>query len=88
MADRYYQGGPPPRQNGANLPPERTLTDADIEAIVGLLKKQLVRDFYGEVGKGVSLWIMKVLIGIGLAWAAYGLSHNAMPATQPPGIRP
>ena len=37
----------------------RTLTDADIAAIVEKLKQEIVKDFYGEVGRGVWMWVKK-----------------------------
>lgn len=55
---------------------ERTLTDADVEAIVDKLKSELVSDFYGEVGRGVWVWVRKGLWVLLLALALYGIMDD------------
>ena len=57
-------------------PRQRTLTDADVKAIVTLLKAELVEDFYGEVGRGVWSWIKKAVIGLLLAFAIYAAASD------------
>lgn len=54
----------------------RSLTDADVEAIVARLKAQLVNDFYGEIGKGVWALIKKWLLAVALILAVYGIAHD------------
>ena len=50
----------------------RTLSDADVKAIVELLKSELVEDFYGEVGRGVWAWVKRAVVAVLLAAAIYG----------------
>lgn len=49
---------------------QRTLTDADVEAIADCLKERLVKDFYTDLGKGI--W--------GLAWRAMLVAIAAVAA--------
>lgn len=67
-------------QKGADL--NRTLTDADIEAIVGKLKSELVNDFYGEVGRGVWGWLKRVFWAGLLALAVYGMTTGKVPGSS------
>lgn len=56
---------------------ERTLTDADIEAITNSLRKKIITSFYLDVGKGVWSIAWKVIL-IGLLFlAAYG-AHRGL----------
>ena len=66
---------------------DRTLTDADVEAIVASLKSQLVSDFYGEVGRGVWYWCKKAFMGIVLLMAIYGMAKEVGLAVLPPQVR-
>jgi hypothetical protein len=72
---------------------DRSLTEADVKAIVSELKTQLVKDFQLEVGKGVLGWVKKALILLLILAALYGISgtqwfKNAQPKTSEPGNRP
>ncbi len=58
------------------VPRRRNLTDADVEAIVTLLKTELVADFYGEVGRGAWSWIKKAMFGLLLAFAIYAAASD------------
>lgn len=61
---------------------DRLLSDADVAAIVEKLKSELVRDFYGEVGKGAWGWIKKLFWGFILLLAVYGMaSDKTLPQT-------
>ena len=55
---------------------DRNLTDGDVEAIVAELKSQLVKDFYGEVGRGVWGWVKKVVWMLLLLMAVYGMASE------------
>lgn len=57
-------------------PDDRNLTDADVKAIAVALKKQLITDFYGEIGKGVWALFKKSLLPILLILAVYGMSQD------------
>ncbi len=57
----------------------RTLTDADIAAIVEKLKQEIVKDFYGEVGRGVWMWVKKAFFAMLILIAAYAVSQNKSP---------
>lgn len=58
---------------------DRSLTDADVAAIVALLKSELVEDFYGEVGRGVWSWIKRAIIGLLIILAVYGMANKGHP---------
>ena len=59
-------------------PPEnRILTDADVEAIVTLLKAEIVADFYRDVGRGVWASAKKALVWIVILLAVVGLMNNS-----------
>lgn len=66
---------------------QRTLTDADVKAIVALLKEELVEDFYGEVGRGVWAWIKRAVFGLLLAFAIYAAAHDRGAFAQLPGTK-
>jgi len=51
---------------------ERTLTDADVEAVAEKLYERIVADFYRDLGKGVFGWAKKVFTVVLLGLAAYG----------------
>lgn len=51
---------------------ERTLTEADVEAIASALEAKLVKKFYLDLGKGVWDVAWKVIVGGLIALAAYG----------------
>jgi len=57
----------------------RTLSDADVTAIVDKLKEEIVKDFYGEVGRGVWMWIKKAFFAMLILIAAYAVSQNKSP---------
>ncbi len=54
--------------------PARNLTDDDVAAIVAALKDELVRDFYGEVGRGVWTWVKRALFVLLLFLAVQGMA--------------
>jgi hypothetical protein len=51
---------------------ERRLTDADVAAIVAQLRKEVVKDFYTDIGRGVWAMAQRVFIMGLVALAAYG----------------
>lgn len=51
---------------------ERTLSDADVEAIANALEERIVKKFYLDLGKGVFDVVWKVLVGGLIMIAAYG----------------
>ena len=55
---------------------ERTLTDADVSAIVDKLKAEIAKDFYGEVGRGVWVWFKKVFFAFLFMLAVYGIAQS------------
>lgn len=55
---------------------DRTLTDADVSAIVDKLKAEIVKDFYGEVGRGVWAWVVKIFWVAVFGIAVYGIAHS------------
>lgn len=57
---------------GQTLDQDRSLTEADVKAIVSELKTQLVQDFQIEVGKGVLGWVKKALFYLLLLAAVAG----------------
>ena len=64
----------------------RTLTDKDIEAIVELLKTEIVTDFYGEVGKGIWGTVKKAIIQILLLFAVWSMAHSETVQTAIPQL--
>lgn len=66
--------------------PDRTLTDADVKAIVDGLERRLVENFYRDIGKGVWVFAKKTLIALLLLLAAYG-AIKSLPA-PPPHVLP
>lgn len=65
---------------------DRTLTDADVEAIASSLEKRLVENFYRDIGKGVWGFAKKTLIALILMLAAYGIVAKGLPASMPPTV--
>lgn len=55
---------------------DRNLTDKDVDAIVEGLKKSLMTDFYGEVGKGFWGWIKKAAFVLLLILALQGMQGD------------
>jgi hypothetical protein len=55
-------------------PPEadRRLSDSDVAAIVRQLRKEVVEEFYSEIGRGVWAMAQRVFIMALVAVAAYG----------------
>lgn len=51
---------------------DRTLTQADVDAIVGGLKDKLVKDFYNDLGRGTWAVLWRGLVVILGLLAAYG----------------
>lgn len=57
---------------------DRTITDADAEAIAEALRRVMVRQFYVDVGRGVWAFAWRgILLGL-LAIAAYGAMKNTI----------
>lgn len=54
----------------------RSLTKADVTAIVTELKSSLIKDFYENLGNGVWALVKKALIWGVLALAIYGATNN------------
>lgn len=53
------------------MDPNRTITDADAQAIADALREQLAKEFKLEVGNSVIVWAKKALIGALIIFAAY-----------------
>lgn len=51
---------------------QRSLTDADVEAIAAVLEKRLVSRFYGNLGRGVWAWAWKLILIVIIGLAAAG----------------
>lgn len=51
---------------------ERTLTDADVQAIISAFEAQITEKFYRDLGKGLLGLVWKGLLGALLFIAAYG----------------
>lgn len=51
---------------------DRTLTDADVEAIATALKQKVVEEFYRDLGKGFWSIAWKSFVAILVGIAAYG----------------
>lgn len=51
---------------------ERTLTDADVQAIVSAFERRMTEKFYRDLGKGLLGLAWKGLLGAMLFIAAYG----------------
>lgn len=58
---------------------ERTLTDADVEAIAAALETRLVNNFYQDLGKGVMGIVKKMLVVALIAVAGYGAVKGYRP---------
>lgn len=54
---------------------DRTLTDADVEAVAEKLYARIVADFYRDLGKGVFGYAKRFATGVLLAVAAYGAAR-------------
>lgn len=61
-----------PPMRGEAMPPGRTLTDADIEALADTLTERLEDKLYRNIGKGVWGVFQKAVIAIVIAVAFYG----------------
>jgi hypothetical protein len=55
---------------------ERRLSDADVAAIVRQLRKEIVQDFYSDIGRGVWAMAQRVFIMGLVALAAYGFFNK------------
>ncbi len=51
---------------------ERTLSDADVEAVAERLYARITEDFYRDLGKGLFAMVKKAAIAFLIAVAAYG----------------
>lgn len=51
---------------------DRTLTDADVQAIVAAFEARMTEKFYRDLGKGLLGLVWKGLLGALLFIAAYG----------------
>ena len=51
---------------------ERTLTDADVRAIVDEMEQRMAARFYGDIGRGVWSMARKALLIAVVVIAAYG----------------
>jgi len=58
---------------------DRTLTDADVEAIADVLEKRLTEKFYADLGRGVWAYVRKAFIIAVLAVVAAGAYHGVKP---------
>ena len=57
---------------------ERTISDADVEAIAAAMERRLEQRFVTDVGKGFLGFIRKALFLGLLAIAAYGAGHSSL----------
>lgn len=55
---------------------ERKLSDADVAAIVTQLRKEVIENFYIDIGKGVWAAVQRAFIVALIAIAAYGFYNN------------
>lgn len=51
---------------------QRTLTDADVEALTEALRQKWIRAFYQDLGKGVFALVWRAVVVAMIAIAAYG----------------
>lgn len=58
------------------MKPQRTLTDADVEAIADALQVRIKEEFYHDLGAGVWSLAWKAAVGIIVAIAYYGWAHK------------
>lgn len=58
---------------------ERTLTDADVQAIAVALELQLTENFYRDLGKGVMGIVKKVVLLALIGIASYGAMRGIKP---------
>ncbi len=66
------------------IDPGRTLTEADIEAIVTQLRAELTRQFYNDLGRGVWSAVKTLLIAVALVLAAWGAKIEVTNVTGGP----
>lgn len=52
-------------------PTERTITDADAEAIALALQKRVTKQFYEDLGRGLWSWVWRGLVAGLIAFAAF-----------------
>lgn len=55
---------------------ERNMTDADVNAVVDTLKRELLKDFQLEVAKGVLGWVKKAVIVLLIYLALSGIAGD------------
>jgi hypothetical protein len=55
---------------------ERTLTDADIEAIAKAIKDKFKKEFYSDLGRGVWAIAWKSIVVMLIGIAAYGATKG------------
>jgi hypothetical protein len=58
------------------MPPHRTLTDADVEAIATALQKCIKEEFYSDLGKGFWSILWKGIMAALIMVAAYGAGRG------------
>jgi hypothetical protein len=58
---------------------QRTLTDADVDAITQALEKRMVEGFYRDIGKGVWSIAKRAFLLLVAALAAYGYYRGIKP---------
>lgn len=58
---------------------DRTLTDADVEAVADALEKRLVEKFYADLGRGVWGYVRKAIVIVVLAVVVAGAYHGVKP---------
>lgn len=63
-----------PKQSNTDEEHARTLTDADVKAISETVLNEWESRFYHNIGKGLWGVVSKVLIGLMIALAAYGVA--------------
>lgn len=50
---------------------ERTLTDADAEAIAAALERRVTKRFYEDLGRGLWAWVWRGVVAGLIGFAAY-----------------
>lgn len=56
---------------------DRKISDADVEAIVQELQKQLAQKFYDDLGRGIWSALKTLAIAAALALAAWGYKNGS-----------
>lgn len=61
-----------------DLKPHRTITDADVDAIVEKLRANMTKQFYNDLGRGVWGAVKSLVIAAALVLAALGAVKSGL----------